>query len=82
MHRITFLRLINAYLVEEDDGLTLIDCGVRQMAPRIRKAIAELDRPVVRIALTHAHDDHVRVAPALRGEVVAPIMLHPDDRPL
>lgn len=31
---------------------------------------------------THAHDDHVRVAPALREQVVAPILLHPDDKPL
>lgn len=40
------------------------------------------DRKVKAIICTHAHDDHVRVAPALREEVVAPIMLHPDDRPL
>jgi hypothetical protein len=26
--------------------------------------------------------DHVRVAPALREQVEAPILLHPDDRPL
>lgn len=40
------------------------------------------DRKVKAIVCTHAHDDHVRVAPALREEVVAPIMLHPDDKPL
>ena len=40
------------------------------------------DRRVRAIVCTHAHDDHVRVAPALRERVVAPIMLHPDDRPL
>jgi len=40
------------------------------------------DRKVKAIVCTHAHDDHVRVAPALREEVVAPIMLHPADRPL
>ncbi len=40
------------------------------------------DRTVKAIVCTHAHDDHVRVAPGLREEVVAPIMLHPDDRPL
>jgi glyoxylase-like metal-dependent hydrolase (beta-lactamase superfamily II) len=31
---------------------------------------------------THAHDDHVRVAPELRERVTAPILLHPLDRPL
>ena len=39
-------------------------------------------REVKAIVCTHAHDDHVRVAPALRDEVGAPIMLHPDDKPL
>ena len=40
------------------------------------------DRTVKAILCTHAHDDHVRVAPALRERVQAPILLHPDDRPL
>jgi glyoxylase-like metal-dependent hydrolase (beta-lactamase superfamily II) len=40
------------------------------------------DRAVTAIVCTHAHDDHVRVAPALRDRVGTPIMLHPDDRPL
>ncbi len=44
------------------------------------------DRKVKAIVCTHAHDDHVRVAPALREAVNqgggAPILLHPDDRPL
>jgi glyoxylase-like metal-dependent hydrolase (beta-lactamase superfamily II) len=40
------------------------------------------DRAVRAILCTHAHDDHVRVAPALRERVTAPILLHPDDRPL
>jgi glyoxylase-like metal-dependent hydrolase (beta-lactamase superfamily II) len=34
------------------------------------------------IVCTHAHDDHVRVAPALREAVQAPILLHPAERPL
>jgi hypothetical protein len=38
-------------------------------------------RKVRAIMCTHAHDDHVRVAPALRERVAAPILLHPDDRP-
>jgi len=44
------------------------------------------DRKVTAIVLTHAHDDHCRVAPALREEANggsgAPILLHPDDKPL
>lgn len=44
------------------------------------------DRTLKAIVCTHAHDDHVRVAPALREQANdghgAPILLHPDDRPL
>jgi glyoxylase-like metal-dependent hydrolase (beta-lactamase superfamily II) len=40
------------------------------------------ERKVRAIVCTHAHDDHVRVAPALRVATVAPILLHPADRPL
>lgn len=40
------------------------------------------DRTVVSILLTHAHDDHCRVALDLRDRVSAPIHLHADDRPL
>lgn len=43
-------------------------------------------RVVKAIVLTHAHDDHCRMAPALREAVNngsgAPILLHPDERPL
>jgi glyoxylase-like metal-dependent hydrolase (beta-lactamase superfamily II) len=39
-------------------------------------------RTVKAILCTHAHDDHVRVAPALREATGAPILLHPDDRPV
>src|SRR3954470_18842211 len=50
---------VNCFLVEEDDGLTLIDT----MIPRSGKAILAhadaLGRPIVRIALTHPHMDHI-----------------------
>ncbi|MGC9668741.1 MBL fold metallo-hydrolase [Planosporangium sp. 12N6] len=39
-------------------------------------------RRVTAILATHAHDDHVRVAPALAAATGAPVLLHPDDRVL
>ncbi|MEJ7741799.1 MAG: MBL fold metallo-hydrolase [Nocardioidaceae bacterium] len=39
-------------------------------------------RRVLAVACTHAHDDHVRVAPQLAEPVDAPILLHPDDLPV
>ena len=37
------------------------------------------DRTVVAVLCTHAHNDHVTVAPALAERFDAPILLHPDD---
>jgi glyoxylase-like metal-dependent hydrolase (beta-lactamase superfamily II) len=68
----------NIWVVGDDSECIVID------APHSVSDILAVvgDRKVKAIVLTHAHDDHVRVAPALREEVVAPIMLHPDDKVL
>jgi glyoxylase-like metal-dependent hydrolase (beta-lactamase superfamily II) len=66
----------NVWVVGDDSECVVID------APHSVSDILALvgDRRVRAILCTHAHDDHVRVAPALREEVRAPIMLHPADR--
>jgi glyoxylase-like metal-dependent hydrolase (beta-lactamase superfamily II) len=68
----------NIWVVGDDDECVVID------APHSVDAILSVvgGRTVKAILLTHAHDDHCRVAPELREEVVAPIFLHPDDKPL
>ena len=40
------------------------------------------NRRLAAIVCTHAHDDHVKVAPELSARTGAPILLHPDDLPL
>jgi glyoxylase-like metal-dependent hydrolase (beta-lactamase superfamily II) len=65
VHQITRFGIVNAYLVEEDDGLTLIDTTVPRSAAALRGAAAKLGRPIVRIALTHAHVDHIGSLDAL-----------------
>ncbi|MFB9234929.1 MBL fold metallo-hydrolase [Plantactinospora siamensis] len=40
------------------------------------------DRRVVAVLASHAHDDHVRVAPDLAAATGAPVLLHPADRVL
>jgi len=66
----------NVWVVGDDAECVVID------APHSVSDILALvgDRTVRAILCTHAHDDHVRVAPALREEVRAPIMLHPADQ--
>ncbi|MBB6628805.1 MBL fold metallo-hydrolase [Nocardioides sp. KIGAM211] len=68
----------NIWVVGDDTECVVID------APHSVSDILAVvgDRKVRAILLTHAHDDHCRVAPALREETVAPIMLHPDDKVL
>lgn len=68
----------NVWVVGDDDECVVID------APHSVEDILAVvgERRVKAIVCTHAHDDHVRVAPALREAVVAPILLHPDDKPL
>jgi glyoxylase-like metal-dependent hydrolase (beta-lactamase superfamily II) len=68
----------NVWVVGDDEECVVID------APHDLDGILAVvgDRRVKAILCTHAHDDHVRVAPALRERVRAPIFLHPDERPL
>lgn len=68
----------NVWVVGDDSECIVID------APHDVDAIMAIvgDRTVKAIVCTHAHDDHVRVAPALRDRVTAPILLHPADKVL
>ncbi|MDF0530754.1 MBL fold metallo-hydrolase [Tsukamurella sp. 8F] len=68
----------NVWVIGDDTEVIVLD------APHSVDDILALvgDRTVRAIVLTHAHDDHCRCAPALREATGAPILLHPDDRPL
>ena len=72
----------NVWVVGDDTECIVID------APHDVDGILAVvgERRIKAIVCTHAHDDHVRVAPQLREAANdgqgAPIMLHPDDRPL
>jgi glyoxylase-like metal-dependent hydrolase (beta-lactamase superfamily II) len=63
--RLTRLGAVNAFLVVEDDGLTLVDTMLPRSQDGILAAARELGRPIVRIVLTHAHGDHVGSLDAL-----------------
>jgi glyoxylase-like metal-dependent hydrolase (beta-lactamase superfamily II) len=53
--------------VREDDGLTLVDTMIPGSAKAIQAAAAKLGAPIVRIALTHAHGDHIGSLDALHA---------------
>ncbi|MEQ4302319.1 MBL fold metallo-hydrolase [Plantactinospora sp. B6F1] len=68
----------NLWVVGDDAECVVID------APHDVGAIlaAVGDRRVLAILATHAHDDHVRVAPELAEATGARVLLHPADRVL
>lgn len=50
---------MNCYLLLEEDGATLVDSTMRSPAADVRRLCSELGVQLKRIALTHAHGDHV-----------------------
>jgi glyoxylase-like metal-dependent hydrolase (beta-lactamase superfamily II) len=63
---------VNAYLLEDDDGLTLVDAGTPFDAAKIEACVTEAGFDVgeiERILVTHYDFDHVGSAPKLSVEV-------------
>jgi glyoxylase-like metal-dependent hydrolase (beta-lactamase superfamily II) len=67
--RLTRLGFVNAYLVSEDEGLTLVDTMISGSADGILAAAGKLERPITRIVLTHGHSDHAGSLDALAARV-------------
>ena len=68
----------NVWIVGDDKEVVVIDAS-----HDVNAILAAVDgRSVKAIICTHAHDDHVRVAPELSERTGAPIWLHPDDEEL
>lgn len=77
--QLTRLRFVNAFLVREDDGLTLVDTTMGKAAADLLGAARAAGAPIKRIALTHGHGDHVGGLDALKerlGDSV--VVLMPD----
>ena len=81
--QLTRLRFVNAYLVREDDGFTLVDTTLPRGAGALVDAAAKAGAPIKRVALTHGHGDHVgsldELHPRLDGGVEVS-MPEPDAR--
>ncbi len=80
------LGYVNAFLMAEEDGLTLIDAGLKGHDRRINKAIGELGREpseLRHILVTHHHADHCGSLAALkRKSSDATVYAHPLDAPV
>lgn len=75
------LRFVSAYLIEGDDGWTLVDTGfdypdTYEVWDREAAAIGcDLDRDVARIVVTHFHPDHLGGARWLQERSGAPVYM-------
>ncbi len=79
------LGYVNAFMLAEEDGLTLIDAGLRGNERRIWKAVAGIDRKpedVRRVLVTHHHADHVGSLAAIKEASGAEAYVHPLDAPI
>jgi glyoxylase-like metal-dependent hydrolase (beta-lactamase superfamily II) len=67
--KLTRYGLVNAYLVREDDGFTLVDTTTGGAADALIEAASQAGGTIRRIALTHWHSDHVGSVDALKKQL-------------
>ncbi len=68
--QLTRLHFVNAYLVREDDGFTLVDTTLGGGAAKdLIGAARAAGGEIVRIALTHGHGDHAGGVDAIRASL-------------
>lgn len=72
LYQVTFMANVfpvNCYLVEEEDGLTLIDAALGFCTKGILKAADTIGKPITKIILTHAHEDHVGALDSIKETI-------------
>lgn len=67
--QLTRFGFVNAYLVREDDGFTLVDTTVARGGDALLAAAQQAGGPIRRIALTHGHGDHVGSVDELKAKL-------------
>jgi glyoxylase-like metal-dependent hydrolase (beta-lactamase superfamily II) len=77
--------MANAFLIEADDGLTLIDAGFPGKEAVVFGAIRALGRSpdqLKHLIFTHGHPDHIGSAAAIVRKTAARTYMHPLDIPM
>jgi glyoxylase-like metal-dependent hydrolase (beta-lactamase superfamily II) len=63
--RLTRFAIVNCFLIQEEDGFTLVDTSLPGSTPGIIAAAQRLGTSLRRIVLTHSHGDHIGSLDAL-----------------
>ena len=71
--QLTRFHFVNAFLVREEDGFTLVDTTMGNAAEALIRAASQGEGAIRRIALTHGHGDHVGALDALKQELGASV---------
>src|SRR6476646_6183691 len=76
--QLTRYRFVNAFLVREADGFTLVDTTLGGAADGLIEAAAAAGAPIVRIALPHGHGDHSGSLDQLKAKLPQAQVLIPE----
>ena len=82
VHQVPNIRGANLFLIEDKDGLTLVDSGLPGNTGAVLRYVHGMGREprdVGRIILTHGHPDHTGSARALRAITGAKVLAHEGD---
>ena len=85
LYTFTGLPVGRVYLIEDPDGLTVIDASIPPAANAIASQIKAMGRAlsdVKRILITHAHPDHVGALSVLKAQSGAQVIASAVEQPV